>query len=178
MARAVNGRYAAVGEWVNENRSRIALVDISSPGALIGRGRLSSSVLGLLGMGRGTPDGTMTLRDGWLELSWNLAHSAAYFNRVKATMAALATALDARFTINPEWYLRRVVTVNGLGGCPMGRDKGEGVVDSWGQVFGCPGLYVADGSVMPGSIGANPSLTIAAIADRIAEGIITGANSE
>jgi cholesterol oxidase len=50
----------------------------------------------------------------------------------------------------------------------MGRDASTGVVDSWGEVFGHPGLIVADGSVMPGPVGANPSLTIAALADRFA----------
>jgi cholesterol oxidase len=41
-----------------------------------------------------------------------------------------------------------------------------------GEVFGYPGLYVADGSVMPGPVGANPALTIAALADRFADGIL------
>jgi cholesterol oxidase len=58
--------------------------------------------------------------------------------------------------------------VHPLGGCAMGRDIGDGVVDGNGEVFGCKGLYVADGSVMPGPIGPNPSLTIAAVADHIA----------
>ena len=51
----------------------------------------------------------------------------------------------------------------------MGRSKDEGVVNDEGEVFGYDGLYVADGSVMPGPVGANPSLTIAALADRFAE---------
>ena len=42
-----------------------------------------------------------------------------------------------------------------------------GVVDSYGRVHGVPGLYVADGSVMPGPVGPNPSLTIAAFAERL-----------
>ena len=41
-----------------------------------------------------------------------------------------------------------------------------------GKVFGYLGLYVADGSVMPGPVGANPSLTIAALGDRFAEHLI------
>jgi cholesterol oxidase len=56
----------------------------------------------------------------------------------------------------------------------MGRDANEGVVDPWGRVHGVPGLYVADGSVMPGPVGPNPSLTIAALADRFADAIIEG----
>ena len=54
----------------------------------------------------------------------------------------------------------------------MGRDERHGVVDSFGRVYGCPGLSVADGSVMPGPVGPNPSLTIAALADRSADRII------
>jgi len=42
------------------------------------------------------------------------------------------------------------------------------------NVFGVPGLHIADGSVMPGPVGANPSLTIAAVADRFADGILDG----
>ena len=48
----------------------------------------------------------------------------------------------------------------------------EGVVDAYGRVFGADGLYVADGSIMPGPVGANPSLTIAAMAERIAAGMV------
>ena len=55
----------------------------------------------------------------------------------------------------------------------MGRNEKEGVVDAYGQVFGHPGLYVADGSTMPGPVGPNPSLTIAAFADRVADGILS-----
>jgi cholesterol oxidase len=46
------------------------------------------------------------------------------------------------------------------------------VVDPFGRVFGHPGLHIADGSVMPGPVGANPSLTIAALADRFADAIL------
>jgi cholesterol oxidase len=66
----------------------------------------------------------------------------------------------------------RLVTVHPLGGCPMGTSARDGVVDSHGNVFGADGLYVADGSIMPGPVGANPSLTIAAMAERIAAGIV------
>jgi cholesterol oxidase len=54
----------------------------------------------------------------------------------------------------------------------MGDNERHGVVDSYGEVFGYPGLYVADGAAMPGPVGPNPSFTIAAFADRVADGII------
>jgi cholesterol oxidase len=39
-------------------------------------------------------------------------------------------------------------------------------------VYGVPGLRVCDGSVFPGPVGANPSLTIAAFADRVADSLL------
>ncbi len=80
--------------------------------------------------------------------------------------------LGAEFHDNPLWHLGRVITVHPLGGCPMGGDRREGVVDSFGEVFGYPGMFVADGAVMPGPVGPNPSLTIAALADRFADRMI------
>ena len=57
-------------------------------------------------------------------------------------------------------------TAHILGGCPMGGDAQTGVVDIDHQVFNYPGLYVADGSVVPANLGVNPSLTIAAMTER------------
>jgi cholesterol oxidase len=50
----------------------------------------------------------------------------------------------------------------------MGTTRANGVVDHRGEVFGYPGLFVADGAVVPRAIGLNPSKTIAALAERIA----------
>lgn len=60
-------------------------------------------------------------------------------------------------------------TAHILGGCPMGADTATGVVDSHHQAFGYPGLYVADGSVIPANLGVNPSLTIAAMTERFVD---------
>jgi cholesterol oxidase len=43
--------------------------------------------------------------------------------------------------------------------------------ESFGQVFGYDGLYVSDGSILPTAVGANPTATIAALGERVAEGI-------
>lgn len=56
-------------------------------------------------------------------------------------------------------------TAHILGGCRIGTGPASGVVDSAGRVFGCPGLRVADGSVIPVNLGVNPSLTITALAE-------------
>ncbi|UCD42562.1 MAG: GMC family oxidoreductase [Chloroflexota bacterium] len=56
-------------------------------------------------------------------------------------------------------------TAHLLGGCAIGRDESEGVVDLDCQVFNYPGLYVIDGSIVPANPGINPSLTITALAE-------------
>lgn len=57
------------------------------------------------------------------------------------------------------------VTAHILGGCPIGPNDREGVVGLDCQVHNYPGLYVVDGSIMPGNPGINVSLTIAAMAE-------------
>jgi cholesterol oxidase len=57
------------------------------------------------------------------------------------------------------------ITAHILGGTPFGADEHEGVVDLTCQVFNYPGLFVVDGSIMPGNPGVNPSLTITALAE-------------
>jgi len=150
--------------------------DVSSAvSSFFGDAALSAGLLPLLGMGRDVPEGRMHLREGLLDIDWSKdGASKPYFEKLRDTMHALADELGGRFQDNPLWWLSKVITVHALGGCPMGRDPSEGVVDNWGRAFGVPGLYVADGSVMPGPVGPNPSLTIAALADRVADGIIEG----
>ncbi|MGB2719743.1 MAG: GMC oxidoreductase [Rhodococcus sp. (in: high G+C Gram-positive bacteria)] len=59
-------------------------------------------------------------------------------------------------------------TAHPLGGAVLGK-----ATDGYGRVVGYDGLYVVDGALIPGSTGAvNPSLTIAALAERNIEEII------
>jgi cholesterol oxidase len=48
-----------------------------------------------------------------------------------------------------------------LGGCVLGQ-----ATDAHGRVKGYDRLYVTDGSLIPGSIGVNPFVTITALAER------------
>ncbi|MBU0651689.1 MAG: GMC family oxidoreductase, partial [Proteobacteria bacterium] len=57
-------------------------------------------------------------------------------------------------------------TAHILGGCHMGHSRETGVIDKDHQVFGYPGLYVVDGAAVSANVGVNPSLTIAALAER------------
>jgi len=60
---------------------------------------------------------------------------------------------------------------------PLGTARADarpahGVVDGDLQVHGVQGVYVADGSVVPSSLGVNPQLTIMALATRLAFGLL------
>jgi cholesterol oxidase len=138
----------------------------------LSKGLFTATSMPLLGMGREVPNGRLFLRRGQLDLDWNPAASHAYFARLNQTMQRIARELGASYAADPLWWLNLLITVHPLGGAPMGRHPGEGVVNEFGQVFGYHGLSIADGSVLPGPVGANPSLTIAAMADRFADWII------
>lgn len=64
-----------------------------------------------------------------------------------------------------ESVLATGITAHILGGCPMGLDSQEGVVDQNCQVHNYPGLYIVDGSIVPANPGINPSLTITALSE-------------
>jgi cholesterol oxidase len=143
--------------------------------AFFSSGSVASTLL-LFSMGRDLPNGTMSLtKDGYLDVDWRKRKGDPPFDDIRDTARRMARALEAKLRDSPSWYLSRVITVHPLGGCPMGRNVQEGVVDSFGRVFGSPGLVIADGSILPGPVGPNPSTTIAALAHRAADQMIEDA---
>ncbi|QCQ92810.1 GMC oxidoreductase [Rhodococcus sp. SGAir0479] len=52
-------------------------------------------------------------------------------------------------------------TYHPLGGCLLNK-----ATDNYGRLPGYPGLYVVDGSLVPGNVGVNPFVTITALAER------------
>ena len=55
-----------------------------------------------------------------------------------------------------------------LGSCHMGASAASSVVDPDGRTWDVPNVWVADGSILPTSLGVNPQLTIMAMAARVA----------
>ena len=74
-----------------------------------------------------------------------------------------------------ETLLGIPTTAHILGGAVMGKDRTEGVIDTSNRVFGYQNLYICDGSVVSANPGVNPSLTIAAIAERAMSSVPPGA---
>lgn len=125
--------------------------------------------------------------DGMIELNakgqptikWDLLKRRKLFPVENDDVRGIATRLGGMFVtdpVNTPLFLNNLITVHPLGGCPMGDDSANAVVDAGGRVFADDGnvhrgLYVADGSVIPTSLGVNPLWTITALAERIAESV-------
>jgi len=58
-----------------------------------------------------------------------------------------------------------------MGSCRMGADPATSVIGPTGEAHGLPGLFLADSSVFPSSLGVNPQLTTMTLATAIARGV-------
>jgi cholesterol oxidase len=139
-----------------------------------GRDDPLNNVMPWFAQGVDAADGVLFLGKTWrgrreLKLRWDIRRSRGVIDAIVAMHTRLSKATGGRTRVPPSWSLfRQLVTPHPLGGCNMGTTRANGVVNHRGEVFGYPGLYVADGSIVPCAIGLNPSKTIAALAERIA----------
>jgi len=158
----------SLGKIIGINKDINMAGDISS---LVKMKNFVPRTMILLGMGRDRPNGRLYLKgNGHIVLDWQMEKgSKLHFDRLRTEMKKLSDAIGGKFFDNPLTYFNKVIAVHPLGGCPMGESEKDGVVSTDGEVFGHPGLYVVDGSIIPASCGVNPSMTIAATAERIAQ---------
>jgi cholesterol oxidase len=139
------------------------------------------SLMPWFAQGRDYQDGVFRLRKQWfglfgprrLRLDWDIRRSEGLIDAIAEMHMRLAGATGGEPIVSPAWTKARwLVTPHPLGGCNMAEDSARGVVNHMGEVFGYPNLFVADGAIVPEAIGANPSKTIAALAERIAGEIV------
>ena len=128
----------------------------------------------LFAIGRDNANGRVLLKGERLDVEWNYAQeNAALIRRMTAAMEEWGAACGGTFAPLATWSLfRRILTVHPLGGCRLSETPETGVVSPRGEVHDYPGLFVADGSVIPTSIGFHPAMTISAIAETIAEAVV------
>ncbi len=126
-------------------------------------------------MGRDASNGRLVLDSkGALQLLWGWRESEPLLGKMRRYLGELGRGYGGSMLIPQPWWPLTLGTVHPLGGCPMGRDAFEGVADSFGRVFGYPNLYVCDGSLIPSALGVPPSMTIAALAEHVAEKALAG----
>ncbi len=85
---------------------------------------------------------------------------------------AMIRALGGEIAQTPWELAGKAFTVHPTGGCAMGEGRDDVVRARDLQVQGNSGLYVIDGSVLPGNPLRNPSHTIAAVAERALDVIL------
>ncbi|HEX5714520.1 MAG TPA: GMC family oxidoreductase [Thermoanaerobaculia bacterium] len=129
-----------------------------------------------LAVGHDDASGRMFLEDDRLVVSWPGVGRQPSFAKAGELMRLATEALGGVYLQNPLWTElagRNLITGHPMGGCVMADDARDGVVDSAGRVYSGdsgtavhPGLWVMDAAVIPRSLGVNPGLTIAALAER------------
>ena len=123
--------------------------------------------------------GRFSLEDNQLALSWANAKDEPVYAHLDKILSKLVAASGGSYVKNPlagTVMGHQPATAHPLGGCGMGRERSDGVVDHKCRVFNGAanagdtdvheGLYVIDGAVIPRSLGVNPLLTITAVAER------------
>ena len=122
--------------------------------------------------------GQLELEDGRVRIRWPGAGLQPVVGEIHERLAEATEALGGRLLMNPAWQhlpSHPTMTTHPLGGCAMAESGALGVVDHRGEVFAGSGqgthhgLYVCDGSTLPGALGCNPLLTISALAERTVE---------
>jgi cholesterol oxidase len=129
-------------------------------------------------VGHDDAKGELKLDGNRMRLFWPGVGEQPVFSRAGELLTKLFDKMGADYMQNPvrDTILGgKLITVHPLGGCRMGDTVDKGVVDHQCRVFDPSGdkhdevhegLYVVDGSIVPTSLGANPLLTIAALAER------------
>lgn len=173
----------ALGLWLRNAWGR--WVKGTSPGSVgwalgdLLSGDLSWNTSVLLCMGIDRSNGVMSLDpQGSVTIDWPQQDSMPLYKAIVENCKQYGKAVHGKdFFVLPTWYppVRKNVSVHPLGGCVLADDPALGVTSAdpatFGQVFGYPGLYVADGALLPSAVGANPTATISAVSERVGEGI-------
>lgn len=128
----------------------------------------------LFAIGRDNANGVVKLKNGKVDIQWRFAEeNRALIDRMEQQLKRLADYYGGTFAALPLWTIfTKILTVHSLGGCALSESPVSGVVSPNGEVHGYPGLFVADGSVVPAAIGYHPVMTISALAELIAESVV------
>lgn len=128
----------------------------------------------ILMMGRDDAIGSYELdEDGKVLINYPMADNDEYIAYLNKLGKMLSKKANAFFIPNGFAHLSKVVEIpHNMGGVSMGNDTTDGVVDTYGRVFGYENFIVMDGSIMPTSLGPNPVGTILAFAERSMEEVV------
>ena len=132
-------------------------------------------------VGRVTPKGfeyTLAEEDhpGWLDalrtgsrIMFAAGARRVFFNSHRPLILTGPEEIDAVLTLRSSQDQRiQITSGHPMGGCALGGNARRDVVDSSGRSWDVDGLYVADSSILPTSLGVNPCYTVYALGRYIA----------
>jgi choline dehydrogenase-like flavoprotein len=162
------------GTGAEHQRRVLAYDHIASTGV-----HLSDRSSGRVGL---TPDGSLRIsygltRSDAMQLMFGIARAAELFYAAGAVevypqISGIPTLPSNRIAeleaSPPRPAEMRLEAFHPMGTARMDASPKRGVADTDGRVHGYEGLLVADGSLLPSSIGVNPMMTIIAMAGHVA----------
>jgi choline dehydrogenase-like flavoprotein len=119
-------------------------------------------------------------RPGWLDslrtgarIMFAAGARRVFFNSHRPLILNAPEEIEAALTLDLVAEERiQITSGHPMGGCALGGDFRRDVVDSWGRSWDVDGLYVADSSILPTSLGVNPCYTVFALARYIGDKIV------
>jgi choline dehydrogenase-like flavoprotein len=119
-------------------------------------------------------------RPGWLDslrtgarIMFAAGARRVFFNSHRPLILNAPEQIEAALTLDLVAEERiQITSGHPMGGCALGGDFRRDVVDSWGRSWDVDGLYVADSSILPTSLGVNPCYTVFALARYIGDKIV------
>jgi choline dehydrogenase-like flavoprotein len=117
---------------------------------------------------------------GWLDalrtgarIMFAAGASRVFFNSHRPLILSAPAQIDAALTLDLVRQQQiQITSGHPMGGCALGEDRRRDVVDSRGRSWDVDGLYVADSSILPTSLGVNPCYTVYALGRYIAHQIV------
>jgi choline dehydrogenase-like flavoprotein len=122
--------------------------------------------IGLLAMVNDENNGSVELGEDGAE-SYEASFNERERGRIDSALDFARDVLTEAGATRVNWT--GLITTHVQGTCRMGSDPERSVVDADAQSWDVKRLYVGDGSLVPHTLSVNPSLTIMALADRLAE---------
>jgi choline dehydrogenase-like flavoprotein len=128
---------------------------------------------GVLAMCNDNNNGTVAVGEDGVE-SFEAAFDAEERQRIDEALDFSRRALEAAGATRVLWT--GLVSTHMQGTCRMGSDPSRSVVDAHGESHDVKRLFIGDGSAIPRTLSVNPSMTIMALADRLAAHLVEDPN--
>jgi choline dehydrogenase-like flavoprotein len=122
--------------------------------------------IGLLAMANDENNGSVSVDSNGVE-SFSADFNEREKSRTNGALEFSRNVLVEAGATSVRWT--GLITTHVQGTCRMGSDPERSVVDADAQSWDVKRLYVGDGSLVPHTLSVNPSLTIMALATRLAE---------